>query len=195
MRNCILLWSALWCCSLSQAARPGEDEQPRPEDVKLLQAAGVATDGPALLEFFRKKSPTHDQCRQIEELIQQLSSKKYLVREQATKQLIALGHAAVAHLTAALQHTDLEVVARAQQCLKVHKAKSRGELLSAAVRVLAARQAPRVVEVLLAFLPHADDADVEDEIARALAVITARDGKADPLLVQALTAKLPMVRA
>ena len=194
MRNRILLWSALLCCSLSQAARPGEDEQPRPEDVKLLQAAGVATDGPGLLEFFRKKSPTHEQGRQIEELIQQLSSMKYKVREQATKQLIALGHTAVAHLTKALQHTDCEVVARAQQCLKVHKANAPGELLSAAVRVLAARQPPQVVEVLLSFLPHAADPDVEDEIARALAVITAQ-GKADPLLVQALTAKLPLVRA
>src|SRR5947209_7755161 len=122
MRNRILLWSALLFCSLSQAARPGEEEQRRAEDVKLLQAAGVASDGPALLEFFRKKTPSEEQRPQIEELIQQLGSKNYKVREKATKQLMALGHVAVSRLTEALQHTDFEVVARAQQCLKVHKA-------------------------------------------------------------------------
>src|SRR5207249_4617925 len=135
---CILLAATplLWL-PFNQAARPGDAEEHLAADVKLLQGAGVATDGPGLLEFFRKKTATHDQWRQIEELIQQLSSKKYKEREQATKQLIALGHAAVAHLTEALQHADLEVVARAQLCLKVHKANSPGALLSAAVRVLA----------------------------------------------------------
>src|SRR5207247_2247853 len=158
MFHCILLAATplLWL-PFHQAARPGEVEKPLAADVKLLQGAGVATDGPGLLEFFRKKSPTHDQCRQIEELIQQLRSKQYKVRDQATRQLIALGHTAVAHRTKALQHTDCEVVARAQQCLKAHQANAPGELLSAAVRVLAVRQPPQGVEVLLSFLPQAAD--------------------------------------
>src|SRR5438105_465520 len=92
MFHCILLATTplLWL-PFHQAARPGEVEERLAADVKLLQGAGVATDGPALLEFFRKKTPSKDQCRHMEELIQQLSSKKYKEREQATKQLMALG--------------------------------------------------------------------------------------------------------
>ena len=106
MRNRILLWSALLYCSLSQAARPGEDEQPRPEDVKLLQAAGVASDGPALLEFFQKRTVSDKQPGHIQELIKELGASDYPAREEASKQLIDLGHVAVPALQQALQ--DME---------------------------------------------------------------------------------------
>src|SRR4051794_28746923 len=78
----------------SQAAWPGDGDERLAADVKVLQAAGVPSDGPGLLEYFRKQTPSHDQCLHMKELIQQLSSKKYKVREQATTQLLALGHAA-----------------------------------------------------------------------------------------------------
>src|SRR2546422_10576598 len=115
MFHCILLAATpLLGLPFNQAAWPGEVERRLAPDVKLLQGAGVATDGPGLLEFFRKKTPTHDQWRQIEELIQQLSSKKYKEREQATKQLIALGHVAVVPPTEGVQDAVISGVRRAQ---------------------------------------------------------------------------------
>ena len=195
LNRTMLLSALLLCWPLSQAAWPGEDEQRLAEDVKCLQDAGVATDGPGLLEFLRKKTLSEDQRRGIKELIEQLGSKDFKVREKATKQLRALGQAAVPALEAALEHADFEVATRAQACLKAHQADPPTKMLAAAVRVLAARKPAGGAAVLLAFLPDAASMEVEEEIARALTALSVRDGKVDPTLVQALTDQLPLRRA
>ena len=196
MLNRVLLSSALlFWVSLCQAASLHEATENLAQDVKLLQDAGVVSDGPGLLQFFRKKTLSEEQRRQIEELVQQLGSKNFAVRDKATKQLIALGHAAAPALEQALQEGDLEMVSRVKLCLEARKGQAPGELYAAAVRILVARKQPQSVEVLLAFLPDAGDVDVEDEIVRALAVVGVRDGKADRALVKALTDKLPLRRA
>ena len=122
MLNRILLTSALLLeLPLCHAAWAGEAKENLAQDVKLLQDAGVATDGLGLLEFFRKKTLSEAQRRQIEELIQQLGSKNFAVREKATKQLITLGHTAVPTLEQALQGADVELVYRVKLCLEARK--------------------------------------------------------------------------
>src|SRR5207253_6785754 len=118
MLNRILLTSTLllWL-PLCQAVWAGEGKENLAQEVKLLQDAGVATDGPGLLQFFRKKTLTEEQRRNIKELIQQLGSKNFAAREKATKQLIALGHAAGPTLETALQDADVELVSRVKLCL------------------------------------------------------------------------------
>src|SRR5947208_2794445 len=64
--------SLLLCVSLCQVAWAGGAKENLTHDVKLLQDAGVATDGPGLLQFIRKKTLSEDQRRNIKELIQQL---------------------------------------------------------------------------------------------------------------------------
>src|SRR5256885_14091105 len=79
---------------LGQAARPDDTEERLAADVKLLQDAGVKTDGPGLVEFFRKQSLSEEQHRGIADLIEQLGDNTFEVRETASKKLTKLGHAA-----------------------------------------------------------------------------------------------------
>ena len=192
-----VIWLALFLCSvlpLSQAAPPDDAEKRLASDVKLLQAAGVQTDGAGLVEFFRKQVVSEEQRRNIGELIKQLGDDSFKVREQASEKLIALGPAALPALQQALNHRDVEVARRAERCLNAFQGTPPGEVRAAAARVLTARQPPQAVEALLAFLPDAGPAE-EDAIAGALTVLGSRDGKADPALVTALADKLPLRRA
>ena len=88
-------------------------------DVKLLQDAGVKTDGPGLVEFFRKQTVSEEQRREVGKLIKQLGDDDFEVRENATKKLTALRHAAAPALRQARNQRDVEVVRRAEQCLNI----------------------------------------------------------------------------
>jgi len=71
-------WLAAVCCaltvsSLSLAAETSEDEQ-------VLRAAGLATDGPSLLDFFRKQTADEGMLRRARVLIDQLASDSFRVR-------------------------------------------------------------------------------------------------------------------
>ena len=57
----LLISSVLLCLSLCQVAWADERKENLTQDVKLLQDAGIATDGPGLLQFFRKKTLSEDQ--------------------------------------------------------------------------------------------------------------------------------------
>jgi hypothetical protein len=165
------------------------------KDVKILQAVGVATDGPGLVAFFQRQTSSEEQRRMIGKLIGQLGNDDFQVREKASRELIALGPASVPALQLALRHADAEVRARAQRCLNAFKNVPPGDLLAAAVRVLAARQPPRGVETLITYLPDVAAPEVEDEIAKALTVLGMRNNQADPALVRALEDPLPVRRA
>src|SRR5207245_1072072 len=180
---------------LGQAARPDNTEERLADDVKLLQDAGVKTDGPGLVEFFRKQTVSEEQRREVGKLIKQLGDDDFEVRENATRKLTALGHAAAPALRQALNQRDVEVVRRAEQCLNALKGVPPVELRTAALHVLIARKPPQGVETLLAFLPDAENAAEEGRIVGALMTLGVRDGKADPALVAALTDKLPLRRA
>ena len=179
----------------SNNAGAKEAEDRLAKDVKLLQAAGVATDGPGLVAFFQKQTSSEEQRRTIKKLIGQLGGDDFQVRENATRELITLGPAAVPALQQALHHDDTEVRARAKRCLNAFKDVPLGELLATAVRVLTARQPPRGVETLIAYLPDLAAPEVEEEIANALTTLGMRNNQADPALVRALEDPLPVRRA
>lgn len=172
-----------------------EAQQGLGKDVKLLQAAGVATDGPGLVAFFHRQTSSEEQRRLIGKLVGQLGHDEFQVREKATQELIATGPAAVPALQRALRHADAEVVARAKRCLNAFKDVPPEDLLAAAVRVLSARQPPRALETLLGYLPDVAAAEVEEEIVTALTVLGVKNRRADPALVRALEDSLPARRA
>src|SRR5262249_14367765 len=76
------------------------------EDQRILKAAGIALDGPALLDFFRKRTLTPAAQAKIEEAIRQLGDRTFRVREKATAELIAAGPVALAFLREALGSAD-----------------------------------------------------------------------------------------
>src|SRR5256712_9007774 len=88
-------------------------------DEQLLKSVRVGTDGPALLEFFRKRSLTDEGRKKIQDLIRKLGDDSFQVREKASADLVALGTVAVPFLREALKDkSDLEVVRRTEACLE-----------------------------------------------------------------------------
>jgi hypothetical protein len=192
-----ITWTSLmllFCLSECPNALPGEDEE-LAADLKALKDGGVATDEPGLLEFFKSHTGSESQRGRIGELITQLGDDDFVTREKASRELVGLGSAARTALQKATNHKDAEIAARATQCLEAIGKGSQGQLLVWAARVLSTRKSTKAVEVLLAFLPDAAVADVEEDIIRAVRVLGVNEGKAHPALVQALTDKLPLHRA
>jgi hypothetical protein len=164
-------------------------------DETTLKSAHVATDGPGLLEFFRKRTLSSVDLERIKKLIVDLGDDAFDVRQNASTQLVTIGPAAVPLLKQATKSTDIEVVRRAEDCLKHIETGSSSAIVAAAARLLAVRKPPGTTEVLLAYLAVADDEMVADTIRTALDALAVREGKADPVLVAALTDKSPVRRA
>jgi hypothetical protein len=159
-------------------------------DEKFLQEAKVATDGPGLLAFLRERSPTADDLARMEALIRQLGSESFEERQQASSALVKRGPPAVRLLQKALKDDDLEVSRRAARCLDEIARGPGPALPAAAVRLLAARKPAGAVEALLAFVPFADDDQVEEEVLAALVALGLRDGRVAGEVVVALGDRL-----
>src|SRR5262249_44741399 len=111
-----------------------------------------------------------------------------------TQELIAAGRLAVPFLRPAVHDVDLEISRRAEHCLRVIEQGPGPALAEAAARLLAERKPAGSLEVLLAYLPFADDDNVETEVLSAVAATGLHEGKPDALLVAAATAKEPLRR-
>jgi hypothetical protein len=165
--------------------------QPSPEE-NILKRAGVPVDADGLLTFFRGRTLSDAECKQIGQLIHQLGADNFDDRESASKALQKIGGRAVPLLRAAKHGPDVEIAKRAEHLLK--ESAPPAPLPAVAAAKLLARRAPAdAVAVLLAYLPFAADGAVEDEVRAALLALTP-DGKADPALTAALTDPLPIKR-
>src|SRR5687767_7926998 len=114
---------------------------PIARDEQTLRDARLGTDGPALLEFFRKRTAKDVDLTKVKALIRQLGDDSFEVREKASAQLMALGATAAPYLKDALKDPDIEIVRRAEEILRRVGEGSSGALVDAAARLLAARKA------------------------------------------------------
>jgi hypothetical protein len=163
-------------------------------DEEVLKNASVATDGPALVDFFRKRAATDAQKERVKVLIRQLADSSFQVREKATMELIEIGTAAVAALKVAVKDDDPEVAKRAEQCLEAIEARGGTKVAVAAARLVAWRKPAGAAAVLLQYLTGADP-EVAREVLAALAAVATVDGKPDKVLLQALEDKDPVRKA
>lgn len=186
MRLASLLMSSL-ACVLVGAAAPGADDEGLLSEEQTLRAAGLTTDGPALLDFFRKRAAVTVEQEKLRALVRQLGDASPAVADRAAGELVAFGPPAVPWLRQALREADdTQRAARARRCLGFLESGEATPLTAAAARVLAARRPPGAAEVLLAYLPFADDEAVIDEVRQALSAVVLRDGKPEPAVLQAL---------
>ncbi len=74
----------------------------------VLKNAGIKTDGDTLLVLFKKRTLKEGERGRVNNLIRQLGSESYRLREQALNELIATGPAAVEMLQLANKSPDLE---------------------------------------------------------------------------------------
>jgi HEAT repeat protein len=168
----------------------------RDADEAVLRGAGVATDGPGLLEFFRKRTLEEGAQKRMHRLIEQLGDEEFTVREQASRELVALGARARPLLQEAAASSDPEVRRRAQACLRKigDKEGNNVEVVAAAARLLAARKPAGCAGVLLAYVPAAEMDGVADVVRDALVPLAVQDGKPDPTLVAGLGDRQPACR-
>jgi hypothetical protein len=160
---------------------------------RTLQAAGVKTTGPALLAYLKKQVRAGDRRARAARLVKDLGDDDFDVREQAEKDLIELGPAALPALRAALKSKDLEVVKRAERCIKEIGPERVNRAAGAAVRLLALRRPAGSVAVLLDLLPGADEA-LERDVYAVLCALARRGDKPHPQLLKALQDKDPARR-
>lgn len=182
----------LYCCGVCLASAV-EDEK---ADERRVEAAQLKTDGESLLDVFRRRTLNEEDLEKVKTLIRQLGDESYKVREHAVANLVSRGPVVTELLKAALNNADLEVTRRANRCLQRIKEKDfKPGVLPAAVRLVARQKPAHTTEVLLAYLPFADNEEVADEVRNALTALAVRDGKTDLALTKALTDKSPIRRA
>ncbi len=164
-------------------------------DEAVLKRAGFQADGPGLLEFFKKRTPTQTDQARLKEWVRLLGDDSYAVRKKATAELLAGGRFALPFLRPALNGTDLEIVRRAQRCLEAIEKSDWSGQAQAAARLLAVRRPAGGTAAVLGFLPFAEDEMVEEELLAALAVVGVREDKATGLLLSAVEDPRPVKRA
>jgi HEAT repeat protein len=151
-----------------------------------LKQGGLKNDGPALLQFFKSRSVDDAQKKKIEALIELFSSEDFDQRERASEEIIQFGIGAVGLLRQAERTTDVEVLRRLQRCLAIIEKVSTAALSQAAARQLARLKPDGTIEVLLSFLPFADDEVLSEEIRTTLSVLAMKDNTPAPALLAAL---------
>jgi HEAT repeat protein len=173
------LLSLLGVCHFGTAAEKADE--------KLLREAGIAADGGGLLDFLRSVSPADADPEQAEQLVRQLGSENFKLREEATRKLVAMGCRALPALRQSLKGSDAEIARRATACIEQIDRPGCWGLPLAAVRLLVKQRPPGAVEVLLRYLPYAPDEEVEEEVWYAVDGLAGPDDRLDPALVKALT--------
>jgi HEAT repeat protein len=180
---------------ISSVPARAADSSTLTDDEKILAEAKVGRDGLSLLQFVRQRTLTDDNRRMVEGLIRLLGDDAYAKREQASRELVALGPVALPLLRQAATSSDAEVKRRAKSCIERIQASASNALMAAVIRLIAARKPPTAAEVLLAYVPFADEGLVVEEVRSALAAVTLRDGRAERVVLEALRDKVSARRA
>jgi hypothetical protein len=168
---------------------------PGPQDHELLRAAQIPEDGPGVLAYLRKRIGKEGDAPRLRTLIRQLGDNSYAAREEASRELVAVGPPARALLRQAQADPDREIACRAERCLAQIDRSCDPEVLAAAVRVLGGRKAEGSAEILLSLLPTTEDPGVVQEIGEALAAVAVCRGRPEPTLLRALGDPQPLARA
>jgi HEAT repeat protein len=179
-------------------AGPPMAPQEAPSDDEILKKAKLGKDGPALLEYFRKRTLVDADRNRMHALIHQLGDDNFELRELASGELIALGSRALPYLREAEKvnaDADVEVLRRAEQCRVLIEGEAGAMVSAAAARVVGKLKPAGAAPVLLAYLPYAEDAAVADELRGALVQVAVQGGKVDGALVKGLEDRLAVKRA
>jgi HEAT repeat protein len=170
----------------------GSEREPVSADEQSLKAAGLATDGPSLLQFFHKRTQPETDRQKLQGLVRQLGIGTPTDRERAAGELVSQGLSAVPLLRQAVKDPDdRDLLPRARRCLE---AIENPALPAAAARLLAQTKPEGTADALLAYLPFADDESVVEEIQTSLSTVAVHDGKAATAVLAALHDPVPVRR-
>src|SRR5207237_6565036 len=100
------------------------------------------------------------------------------VRSKASDDLVKQGVVALPFLRRALKDRDLEVLHRAEECIRMIEEKEpRAGLAAAALRLVALRKPAGAAPVLLSYAPFAEDDVMSDELLTTLTALAVRDAQ------------------
>jgi HEAT repeat protein len=167
----------------------------RAADEKVVRDGGVGTDAAGLAAFFARRTLSDERRQQIESLVRQLGSHRFMEREEASRKLLAEGPPVLPFLRKVVQEGDLEMARRAESCAGEITRGPGPAVPVAAARLVSAGPPAGAVALLLRYLPYADDELVEEEVLFALGELSVRQAGIDPALTAALQDPLPARRA
>jgi hypothetical protein len=151
----------------------------------VLNDAKIATDGPSLLAYIKKRTVPETDRAKLAALVRKLGDDEFQVRKKAFAELQAAGQAAEAVLREALKDEDPEIATSAAALLEKMESGSASAIMAAAARVLADRKPAGTVPVLLAYLPlAANDDQVQESFRKALLAAGLKGGQPDDALVR-----------
>jgi HEAT repeat protein len=195
MRRLWLLSFAIFFSALLWMPARADEKDPNAEDETRLKNSGQGTDGPSLVAFLSSRAKGDLPFATLKKLIDDLDSKDAAVRQKAGGQLVAVGSLAVPLLRQLARDSDTpETAALARRILGVIEDDS-GALSVSTIRLLVARRPAGTPEALLAYLPHAENDTVREELRSALAAVAYDKGVPEPALLKALEDEHPMRRA
>ena len=178
--------------------KPEEPPDTTSDDQNTLRAVGLGTDGPALLEYLRKRTFPDADPKQVDQLIRDMGDDDFETREAAFSQLTRLGSSALGRLKQVLAEKEksyeAEIVRRSVELVSKIEAKAEPGIQSATARLIAKTKPAGAAEVILAYLPFAANLNVTDEMCKALGAVAMADGKVEPALVTALEDKVAVKR-
>ena len=197
---CLLLLATVLVGGFGATQQPAE--KPSSADELFLQQAKIATEDGALLHLLAGRILQDPDRIAIQNLIGNLDSNEFQLRQRAQTILVQRGPLAVPFLKKALPRASLDLRKRLEQTIQEIEKTSHTEQAVAAARLLTARAATKspalrekTLTTLLNLVPFIDDHYAEDEILACVARLGLRGGKVDPLLQAALKDPMPERRA
>jgi HEAT repeat protein len=195
MQRLILLPLAVLFVAALVLPAQADDKDAILADELRLKNAFQNTDGASLVNFLRTRAAGDASTEKLTALIDALGSPNASTRHKACAELVAIGSPAVPYLRRTARDADApDSASLANRILHVLEEEA-GNSTGAAIRLLAARRPANAAAALLAYLPHAENESVMEEIKAALASTAYVNGKADPAVLKALTDEHPLRRA
>lgn len=165
-------------------------------DAALVKGAGLSADAPALIAFIEQRSRDTADPDELARLVKDLGTADAKTADAAAAALVARGPLAIPVLRRAANDLgDASRADRARKAIEHIEGRAGSDLVAAVARLVGATKADRAVDVLLAYLPYANDGTVLDAVGSALAQGAYPEGKAHPALTKALDSELPIQRA
>ena len=187
-----------WLIPLIGFISAARAEEPDPElvhAVSTLREAKIDTSGSALIRFFKERTLTADDRSRLSDAVRRLGDDDFETREKASDELLRAGRKALPFLRPAQNDMDPERARRVALCLLEIESGAELTRIVAVARVLTERRPDGASSALLAYLPGAEDEEVEEALMRALLAVGMKDGRADESLIKALMDKEPLRRA
>lgn len=167
-----------------------------PGDENVLKTAKLGTSDDALIDFFKKRTPPAPEPAKVAALVASLSDKDEKTADAAQAALIAIGQPAMPKLRTAANNTDEPAgAARARFCMEQIDGANAANLVVNVARLLATRKPDGACEVLLGYLPYAEDDQTYAEVELALVSVAMKNGKPDQAILAALKNPLALIRA